>query len=265
VTIAGQGLHGGAPSTIRFARRDGETAIRRGDALAPLSALEVVGTARSTTVSDREGRVRLATVEHLFAALAACGARAGVEIAIDGAEVPLADGGARAFLDAVRALRAPAAPPGLTVARAGTIAVGESVYELSPGDGVCVEVEIDFGDPRLAPRARWDGDADDFAERIAPARTFGFEREVGELLERGLASHVRPESVVVLCERAVLAAGRPFEADEPARHKLLDLVGDLFAHGGPPRGRVFARRPGHAATHEAARRALAEGLLVAAL
>jgi UDP-3-O-[3-hydroxymyristoyl] N-acetylglucosamine deacetylase len=59
----------------------------------------------------------------------------------------------------------------------------------------------------------------------------------------------------------VLSAGAPFLADEPARHKLLDLVGDLYLYGGPPRGRVRATRPGHGATHEAMRRALAEGLV----
>jgi UDP-3-O-[3-hydroxymyristoyl] N-acetylglucosamine deacetylase len=120
----------------------------------------------------------------------------------------------------------------------------------------------DFADPRIAKTARWDGDPRDFRERIAAARTFGFAHEVEALAARGLASHVAPESVVVFAPDAVLFSGRPFTADEPARHKLLDLAGDLFVHGGPPIGRVIAHRPGHAATHAAMRDARSMGIVV---
>jgi UDP-3-O-[3-hydroxymyristoyl] N-acetylglucosamine deacetylase len=68
--------------------------------------------------------------------------------------------------------------------------------------------------------------------------------------------------MVVVIGAEILAAGRPFAPDEPARHKLLDLVGDLFLYGGPPRGSVAAYRPGHWATHEAVRRAREAGVLV---
>jgi UDP-3-O-acyl-N-acetylglucosamine deacetylase len=66
---------------------------------------------------------------------------------------------------------------------------------------------------------------------------------------------------VVIAEDAIHAAGAPFAPDEPARHKLLDLVGDMYLYGGPPRGRVRAFRPGHAATHAAMARALDLGVL----
>ncbi len=68
--------------------------------------------------------------------------------------------------------------------------------------------------------------------------------------------------MVVVIGPEILARGRPFEADEPARHKLLDLIGDLFLYGGPPRGSVSASRPGHWATHEAMQRAREAGVLV---
>jgi UDP-3-O-acyl-N-acetylglucosamine deacetylase len=141
------------------------------------------------------------------------------------------------------------------------LTVGASTYELARGGGVELEVTIDFDDERLAKRASWAGDPEDFFARIAAARTFGFEHELAHLLARGLASHVTPESVVVIAPSGVLFAGAPFSADEPARHKLLDLIGDLYLYGGPPRGRVAALRPGHAATHAVMRRALAEGLV----
>jgi UDP-3-O-[3-hydroxymyristoyl] N-acetylglucosamine deacetylase len=145
------------------------------------------------------------------------------------------------------------------------VEIGESRYELAriaDDDAVALEVVIDFGDARIAPEARWDGDPEDFRARIATARTFGFEHELGDLLARGLASHVTPESVVVFTKEHVLSSGAPVAADEPARHKLLDLIGDLYLHGGPPRGRLRALRPGHAATHAVMVRALDEGLVV---
>jgi UDP-3-O-acyl-N-acetylglucosamine deacetylase len=68
--------------------------------------------------------------------------------------------------------------------------------------------------------------------------------------------------VVVLTPDAILCAGRPFAPDEPARHKLLDMMGDLYLHGGPPAGRLRAVRPGHAANARAFARAREEGILV---
>jgi UDP-3-O-[3-hydroxymyristoyl] N-acetylglucosamine deacetylase len=124
-------------------------------------------------------------------------------------------------------------------------------------------VELELGDERIAREAAWGGDARDFRERIATARTFCFAHEVEALAKAGLASHVTPEMVVVIGPE-ILAAGRPFEADEPARHKLLDLVGDLFLYGGPPRGRVHAYRPGHSSSHVAMRIALERGVVTRA-
>lgn len=221
--------------------------------------MEVVDATRSTTVG-KDGW-RIGTVEHVLAALAGLGVHDGVRIVVEGPEMPLADGCAAAFFDALAALDLSASPSALVVTRQAEIAIGDSRYVFEPHDGVSLEVSIDFDDPRIAKTARWDGDARDFRDRIAIARTFGFAHEVEALAAKGLASHVAPESVVVFSPDEVLFAGRPFSADEPARHKLLDLAGDLFVHGGPPRGRVIAFRPGHAATHAALREARSMGAL----
>ena len=273
--IAGWGLHGGAPSAIRFVAHDGPVVLRAGGIDIPIAELRVVDTTRSTTVENASGSVRVSTIEHVCAALGGLGIHEGVAVVLEGGEPPLADGGARLYVDALQALRAVAAVggqvlrasrPSLRVARDGVVQIGESRYELrcaaSDDDAVEVEVLLEYDDERIAKEARWSGDAEDFRVRIATARTFGFEHEVSELLARGLASHVTPESVVVIGKDRVLAAGAAFTADEPARHKLLDLVGDLYLHGGPPRGRLRATRPGHAATHVVMRSALAEGLVV---
>lgn len=260
-TIDGQGLHGGARATVRFVRELGPVRLRSGAVEAGLEDLVFDGASRSTCVTTRDGRLRIGTVEHLFAALGSASIREGVVVEIDGPEIPLVDGGARVFVDALARLDLAPTATSLVVERSGVIEVGASRYELAPHDGVRVEVEIDFDDRRLEPVASWDGDPADFRERIAPARTFGFGHEVDALASRGLATHVSPDSVVVITRDRILTAGPEFRPDEPARHKLLDLVGDLYAHGGPPRGAIRAKRPGHAATHEAIRRAIAAGLV----
>jgi UDP-3-O-[3-hydroxymyristoyl] N-acetylglucosamine deacetylase len=218
-------------------------------------------------VTTRDGRLRIGTVEHLFAALGSMSIRDGVVVEVEGPEIPLLDGGARAFVSALAELELDRSPPPLRIVRSARIDVGSSSYVFAPpepasADGIEIEVEVDFDDARLERFAHWRGAAADFAARIAPARTFGFERELGELVSRGLANHVPPESVVLVGERTILSAGTPFLADEPARHKLLDLVGDLYVHGGPCAGSIRASRPGHAATHEAVLRGLADGVLM---
>lgn len=261
IVLEGRGLHTGAPCRLALARSTGPACIEGEGGDVPLDRLPVVGTQRATTVAV--GRRTVGTIEHLLAAFGGLQVRSGVRVSVCGPEIPVLDGGAAAHCEALAAVGATACPPRLRVVRAGETrsSDGRSVYTWEPADGVSVRVRLEYDDPRLALDAAWDGDAEDFRARIAPARTFALAEEVLPLVERGLASHVPAESVVVLAPDRVVCAGRAFAADEPARHKLLDLVGDLFLHGGPPRGRVTARRPGHTATHEATRLALASGLL----
>jgi UDP-3-O-[3-hydroxymyristoyl] N-acetylglucosamine deacetylase len=224
----------------------------------------VASTARATTVEGCGGALRVGTVEHLFAALAGLGIRDGLTIDVDGPELPLLDGGAAAWCRALARLALPPSPPRLRVARPATYDVGPSLYELAPFDCVHVTARIDFDDPRLVPHATWKGDAADFVLRIAPARTFTLAREVDELARRGLARHVDPAAVLVLSPDGILHAGAAPAPDEPARHKLLDLLGDLYLHGGPPLGRIHALRPGHAPNTRVFRRALEDGVLAPA-
>lgn len=237
-------MHRGQEATLRLRRADGPVTLNG----VPIRDLTLTGTARSTSVNG------VGTVEHLFAALEARSIRAGLAVELDGPEVPLADGGAAAFFDALPPLEAGPRP---VIAREAMI----EGYTFLPASSVRVEVAIDFGDARIAPHASWDGDAADFRARIATARTFGFEHDLGDYLARGLASHVRPEAVIVFTPTEVLAAGSPYEPDEPARHKLLDLLGDLYLHGGAPIGVLRAEKPGHAKTHEIMRRALDAGVV----
>ena len=265
--VEGVGLHSGLPSRVVVRRRAGPVTLEACGTRARIDQLEIASTVRSTTVEARGGGLRVATVEHAFAALAGLGVYEGLGLEVDGPEMPLLDGGAATWCEAVQRLGVLPGPPRLRIDRAGTIEVGASRYDFAPGDRVEVEVRIElegFDEGCVLPEARWQGNAADFRLRIAPARTFALSSDVGELAAAGLARHVDRESVVVLAPPDMAhSAGRPFAPDEPARHKLLDLVGDLYLRGGPPRGRLRAVRPGHAANALAVRRALLEGIVVA--
>jgi UDP-3-O-[3-hydroxymyristoyl] N-acetylglucosamine deacetylase len=204
----------------------------------------------------------VSTVEHFFGALGGLGVRDGMTIEVEGPEMPVLDGAAAAWCDAIEGLSPRAAAPAARVSRSAVIHVGESRYEFLPGDCVEVGVRIELGDNRIAPEVDWAGSPEDFRSRIAPARTFAMARDLDEFLRNGLARGVDPASVVVIDEAAIHCAGRPFTPDEPACHKLLDLIGDAYLHGGPPLGRVRAFRPGHAANAQAFREARARGVLV---
>jgi UDP-3-O-[3-hydroxymyristoyl] N-acetylglucosamine deacetylase len=241
---------------------DGPVVLRAGGHEAEVRAFSVVSAAWSTTVEAAGGALRIATVEHALAAMAGLGVYGGIALEVDGPEMPLLDGSAAAWCAALDALGPPSRPPRLRVARAASVEAGSSRYDFAPGDGVTLRVRFETDDSRLDPDARWDGDPGDFRARIAPARTFALARDLPAIERLGLARHVDPSAIVVVMPDAIHCAGRAFERDEPARHKLLDLLGDLYLHGGPPRGSVVAHRPGHAATWEAMTRARASGVLV---
>ena len=260
-TLFGTGLRSGQPCRVTLHVRPGPFALRLEGDLVPLASIAVIGTDRTTSL--RASGHTVAMVEHLFAACAAHGLHDGVIAEIVGGEVPLLDGGAASFVEPLGELALSPVPPRLHIARDATIRSGNSRYTFTRGDGPesRVTVRVDFDDVRILHDASWDGSARDFL-RIAPARTFAFAHEVAQLVSAGQASHVDPRSVVVFAPDQVLFQGAPFTADEPARHKLLDLMGDLFLYGGPPRGQVRAFRPGHRATHDVVRIALEDGVLV---
>ena len=214
-------------ATLR--RRRGPVTLGAAGLAARIEELVVGSTARATTVEAHGGALRVGTVEHVFAALAGLGIYDGLALSIEGPEMPLLDGGAAAWCDAIDRLDVSAGPPPARVTREAVVEVGASRYEFAPGGRVEVEVRVEFAgfdETRIAPEARWAGDAPDFQARIAPARTFALARDTAELVASGLARGVDPTSVVVVAPDAIHSAGAPFAPDEPARHKVLDLMGD---------------------------------------
>jgi len=260
MVLEGVGLHTGAASRVVLTARPGPVVLRSAGVEARISELSVVSSERSTTVQAHEGRLRVATVEHAFAALAGLGIRSDVVMDVEGPEMPLLDGGSRVWCEALASLGVSPAAPRLRITRAASVEVGASRYELTPGSGVDLQVVVELENALVGPFARWNGDVEDFIRRIAPARTFAQTRDLDELATMGLSRHVAPEAVVLLTPEAVHSFGRSFTPDEPACHKLLDLVGDSYLFGGPPIGRLRAIRPGHRANAAAFAQAVEQGV-----
>jgi len=141
-----------------------------------------------------------------------------------------------------------------------TIQTGDSTYCFTPSSKTQITARVEFDHPLIVEKqAQWDGDPDDFINRIAPARTFGFRRDAMQLRQAGRAQFIDPRVVVVLNDDGSSeSAPAP---DECVRHKLLDLIGDLTIAGGVPIGTIEATRPGHRATHAALSIARTRGIL----
>jgi UDP-3-O-[3-hydroxymyristoyl] N-acetylglucosamine deacetylase len=256
-----RGLHSGQACSLILERAAGAVRLLGKGGFVGPSELKIARADRGVQVRAPGVGIEIDLIEHLFGALCGLGVRRGVAIRVIGPEVPLLDGGAGDIARALVALGAPRDPPRWRVAQAGDVHVDGARYAFEPGDRVEVEVEVEF-EPRLlgVQRARWNGSHEAFIEEIAPARTFGFRSEAAELRARGRAGHVDPQVVLVFEEDGSVAPpARPAGPSELARHKLLDLLGDLYLFGGPLQGRLFARRPGHSKNHRALGQALEHG------
>lgn len=276
IRLQGYALHRGVSTAVTLSRRDGPLSFEQGGRQAPLSQLAVHRSDAGVALSDGHG-LEVDLVEHLLAALGGLGIRWGVTALVEGAELPILDGGARTFAEALLSLELPARSretTALVVGKPGRVATGDSVYTFDVADETSLSVEAVFEHPAIGvERACWDGSARAFVESIAPSRTFGFHADAPELWRQGRAALARSDdpSAMETFSRAVIvfdAAGpvtapgqAPLLAGEIGRHKLLDLIGDFAFYDGPPRGRVHASRPGHTASHRIVREALALGIL----
>ncbi len=172
-----------------------------------------------------------------------------LDLLIDGPEVPIVDGSALPFvhlIDAagVRSFDERIEP--LRVREPIEVSEGDKWIRIQPAETLSVDYTIDFNHPNIGTqRIRFDWDADRFAREIAPARTFGFMREVEQLRAVGLARGGSIENCIVLDEQSIVNGPLRFE-DEFVRHKLVDLIGDLALIGRPVVGAISVHKGGHA-------------------
>jgi UDP-3-O-[3-hydroxymyristoyl] N-acetylglucosamine deacetylase len=250
VSCAGIGLHSGKKVTLSLepAPADFGIRFRRSD----LSDLEIPATVanlasirHATGLTRDEGSVE--TIEHLLAALVSLGVD-NVVVALNQSEVPIMDGSAAPFIYLIHeaGVKRLATPRRfLKVVRPIALSRGDKRIALYPSDHFKVTYSISFDHPLLRHQSRTLRISEQsFVEEIAPARTFGFLKEVELLRRNGLALGGSLDNAIVLGETGVLNALR-FE-DEFVRHKILDVIGDLALVGHPIVGHLVAHRGGHA-------------------
>ena len=246
---SGVGLHSGQTSRVRLqpSERAGYWVGWLDDPALPLHRLgpECVADTRLCTALAL-GKRRLATVEHLLAALAGCGVSQ-AELWVEGEEVPLLDGSALPWVEAIGESRlrncgmrqVPALPADPILIHQGT---GFALAQ--PADSLRLSAAVDYPQPAIGRQFfSLELTPDLFVEAIAPARTFGFREQVDQLLAAGLIKGGALDNALVCDGDDWLNPPLRF-ADEPVRHKLLDLLGDL-ALVGLPRAHVFAYRGSH--------------------
>jgi UDP-3-O-[3-hydroxymyristoyl] N-acetylglucosamine deacetylase len=251
VSITGIGLHSGIYTTVELhpvPAGSGITFVR-----ADLDGLRIPALQASTTALDYattvgKDDVQVGTVEHLLAAVMACGIT-DIDIRIDGPEVPIIDGSALPFLhliDAAGVRDLGHEIPVLRIREPFEITQGDKSIKIAPANRLIIKYRIDFDHPIIGRQSmQFDFGHDSFLKKIAPARTFGFMRDVEKLRAAGLARGGSVENAVVLDDRGVINGPLRFK-DEFVRHKILDLVGDLALIGRPIVGEITAHRAGHA-------------------
>lgn len=254
VTLSGVGLHSGAETTLRILASTSGSGLsfRRVDVTdrdntVPAQWDHVVDTRLCTVVANKDG-VSVGTIEHLMAALAACGVDNAV-IELDGPEVPIMDGSSAPFVEAIldAGLKTQTAPRrAIKILKEISVVDGDKVVSLKPAAGSKFKATIDFNHPSIGQQsAEVDLLSGDFLTQIADARTFGFAHEVKALRAVGLALGGSLENAVVLDETSIMNDEGLRHDDEFARHKVLDAIGDLYVAGGIILGTYEAYKPGH--------------------
>jgi len=257
VEASGVGLHSGRPATVRLAPvPNGGRWIQDLDGRGAGAAIGCVRNDTRATVIDLGSEAQVSTVEHLLAALAANGIDH-VDIDVDGGEVPALDGSAAPFVALLAEARRvaaggddPLAWP-FAVEEPIEVADGDRFVRAEPADVFGFRYEIDFEHPAIGRQAIEIPELtpEIFAADIAPARTFGFLKDLDALREAGLAGGASLDNTLVFDDTGVVNDGALRFPDECVRHKAIDLIGDLALLGALPRAFVTAHKAGHRLHH----------------
>jgi UDP-3-O-[3-hydroxymyristoyl] N-acetylglucosamine deacetylase len=212
----------------------------------------VTATEFATVLGDATGPL-CSTAEHVLAALSGLGVDNAM-IEIDGPEVPIMDGSAAPFVEAIDEaglITLPVPRRYIRILKPVRFASGDSYGELRPHpQGFRVEVEIDFAHPLIGRQTlAYDIEPGTFRRELARARTFGFMRDVAKLWSAGYALGASFENTLVVNDDRLLNPDGLRFADEFARHKALDAIGDLALAGAPLLGAYRSVRGGHKLNH----------------
>jgi UDP-3-O-[3-hydroxymyristoyl] N-acetylglucosamine deacetylase len=252
VTVAGVGVHSGEDVSIRIKPAPADSGIRFVRTDLPgqpvlLARPEAVHSTTQATVLGGDG-FTIATIEHCLAALAGFAIDNAV-VEVDGPELPIGDGSAQVYVDALERAGSEEQP----MARKYMVITDRVMYgddkafaAIEPYQGFRISCSIAFSHRLIGDQSlTLDVDPQSFRRDIGPARTFGFLKDKERVLALGIARGASLDNTVVLDEAGVLNAGGLRYPDEFVRHKMLDALGDLAVLGRPVRGHLETRCSGH--------------------
>jgi len=250
-SVQGIGLHTGITTTVTCGPAPAGRGIffRRNDLPSrpeiPARVDEVEATERRTAIGHGESTIH--TVEHVLAAVVATGLD-DLVVELDGPEPPILDGSFLPWLDLLAEAgiaEQEGEPTWIDVPSAFSLSEGDASYVVAPAKALRITATIEWEHPLIGRQAgTYDITPEGFRRDLAPARTFGFTREVEALRAQGLLRGASTKSAVALSDTAVIDTTLRWP-DEFVRHKAGDIVGDLALAGGRVRGHIIAHRPSH--------------------
>ncbi len=283
--LKGTGLHTGLDIHIKFLPAPADHGIRikrvdlEGEPVIPALADYVVSTVRGTVL--KRGEMQIGTIEHAMAALYACEID-NCLIEVDAPEFPILDGSSKIYCDEIKKVGCEEldnTERDVYIVRK-KIEYGDeesgAKITLLPDDEFSVEIFVDYNSKVMPPQYASLEHLSEFTEEIADARTFVFVREIEPLLNQNLIKGGALDNAVVIYDKEMpqeeldklaelmnhprvevselgILGTELRHNNELARHKLLDVIGDLALIGRPIQGKVIARYPGHKINTEAAK------------
>jgi UDP-3-O-[3-hydroxymyristoyl] N-acetylglucosamine deacetylase len=254
IELSGTGVHSGAPVSMVLHPAEADTGYRflvskRGRIIAEIPAdVRYVKNLTLCTVLGDDSGVTVGTVEHLLAALRGLSID-NCYVEIDAREVPIMDGSAAAFVEAldevgIRELSQPR--KFIKVLKPVRVQDGDCWGELTPHSGYYLDVEIDFPTPLIGKqRLSFEMSPGVFRTEICRARTFGFMSDVERLWKAGLALGANLTNTIAIGDNKIMNREGLRYPQEFVRHKMLDAVGDLALAGAPLLGAYRSCRGGH--------------------
>ncbi len=250
LVFEGKGLHTGRHVVVRLrpAPNDSGVVFFRADKGTFISANvnAVSDTKFATTIGSNGTRVK--TIEHLLAALAGLGID-NIIVEVDGPEIPILDGSSAKIVELIQSAgitEQSSLRPYIKILKPVVYRNGYTEVSALPYEGMKITYHIDYDHKLLkSQEITVELDGDGFVREVAPARTFGFLKDVEALRKMGLAKGGSLENAIILSDAGVVnSSGLRFE-DEFVRHKMLDFIGDLSLLGFPIEGHLVASRSGH--------------------
>jgi UDP-3-O-[3-hydroxymyristoyl] N-acetylglucosamine deacetylase len=255
ITTSGIALHAGTKVTMTLSPAppgQGVVFVRADLGRAKIPArYDLVGETRLGTVLEKDG-ASVGVVEHLMAAVAGAGID-DLTVTLDGPEPPILDGDALSYLKLIddAGLKDQQTPRQvIEVLKPVTVTQKNATASLMPAHSTAYDFEIEFPAPGIGRQIfHLDFSPGNFAAAIAPARTFGFLKELDGLRAMNLARGASLENTLALDDSGVVNHGLMRFPDEFVRHKILDAIGDMALAGAPLKARFQGVRSGHAANN----------------